>query len=871
MQIYNLLTTEISDSFSCLFKFDSYTKTINVFTIDEIGIPTNIVLSNKNILKSWVKDDSTDSIITKIIVKGGDDGSGGNVSIRAVNFGRNYLFNPSYFMNTNWVSQGLVTAWQNYTIASDSALTSYTNTLNTLKVKNNELLVLEVSLTDLESLKKSQDNVIGASVQLHGRVPIPSDSDYTIYQNAITLSATYTSQIVSKKSAISTKKSEIIVIEETLNSISGAISESNYFTTAHLSELNLFISEGEDFEDSSFIATSIMTPTEVIDMKLELKQNAANELFKISQPQYTFKINASNLFSLQDDKDELIPYIEFRDSFDVGNIITLKLTDTFWITVRIMSMTVDFDNPSEIELTFSNKDRLEDELILLAEMLAESGRAASAYSMKSFGYNGASKQTSTVRDFMSGSLNATLNALKSNDDQEFLIDGFGAHMRKWLSDQNKYHGDQSWWNQNVLMFTENSWNTSSTAIGRLNNPSGTGTYWGINTEVLVGKLFLGEKLKIINDSGNYTIDNLGFTATSTVGVNTYSVGINPSTPSEIINVKVNGINQLYIDVNTNKLIFNGTLSATAINAQMINALNVTAGSVNANWVYAGTLTAQQVNAVDIIADSVSSTWVYAGNISASQITAGTISADRVSGGTLSGTTITSVGASYSTTITNGYISTGYVSLMSGANSTYILPNSIQVGNADSTLYITANSIYGNGVTFLTSGNYSSWCASSGHSHSSSQISAVDTGFGNIDMSGFDNAMGVQYAASHYQPITTSDERLKNTVGTMSNIPIDLFMDIKLKQFNYKFDSYGNGINFGVYAQELENTFTDFGLNPNDYNLFSLIDIRKDTDEGLYIEDKVHIINYSNLFVLTMDVVQRQEIRIKALENIIFNQ
>ena len=112
MQIYNLLTTEISDSFGCIFKFDSYTKTINCYTIDEIGIPTNIVLSQKNILKSWVKDDSTDSIITKIGVKGGDDGNGGNIDIRAVNFGRNYLFNPSYFMNTNWVSQGLVDAWE---------------------------------------------------------------------------------------------------------------------------------------------------------------------------------------------------------------------------------------------------------------------------------------------------------------------------------------------------------------------------------------------------------------------------------------------------------------------------------------------------------------------------------------------------------------------------------------------------------------------------------------------------------------------------------------------------------------------------------------------------------------------------------------
>jgi hypothetical protein len=703
MQIYNLLTTEVSDSFGCLFKFDSYTKTINVFTIDEIGIPTNIIISKKNILKEWVRDDSTNAIITKIHVKGGDDGNGGNVDIRAVNFGRNYLFNPSYFMNINWVSQGLVDAWNIYTTALNSASTSYTTVINNLKNKHLELLVLETALTDLISLKSAQDNIIGTSVQLHGRVPISSDTDYTIYQNAITLIATYTSQIVTKKSLIALKKVEIATLEASLNTISNGIDESNYFTTDQLNELNLFITEGDDFEDGTYIITDIMTETEVIDMKLELKQNASNELDRISQPQYTITVNASNLFTIQEDKDELISYQEWRDSFEVGNIITLKLSDSYWITVRLMSMTIDFDNPSEIELTFSNKDRLEDELILLAELLAESGRAASAYSMKSFGYDSASKITSQVREFINGSLNATTNSMFNNDNVETEFGKFGIKNKQWLPDQNKYSNYQSWWNQNTLLFSSDAFKTAKAAIGLITLASGEKVY-GFIGEAIISNIVISEALSINNTNNSIIMNKDGATFKNcdiaiTNGTNT--IKLSPSNGFQILK----GLTQtFYADVNGN--------------LNIVGNINATGGTISGNLTVTGTLTGGTFYSAVLSGGSININNKFLVNSNGVLTATDGNFSGTITGSSISGSTISSVGTSYSTTITNGYISTGYVSLMNGANSTYILPNSIQVGNADSTLYITANSIFGNGVTFLTSGNYSTWCASKTHSHSS---------------------------------------------------------------------------------------------------------------------------------------------------------
>ena len=607
MEIYNLLTTKISDSFGCVFQFDSYTKTINAYLLSELEEMTDIIISKKNILKEYIKDDSDNPIVTKMRVRGADD-----LDIRSVNLGRNYLVNLDYYMTEDWCSQGLVDAYNTYKTDYNNIRTSFNTSLARLKTKNAELTTLKAELKDLESLKSAQENVMGVSVQSHGRVPIPSDSDYTIYQNAVTLVNGYVAQIVTKKNQITSKQNEINSVQLTLDSISDSIDENNYFTPEQIAEMNGFIVEGDDYEDSTFVVTSETTEEEALEIKTELMQNAYEDLFIKSRPQYTFTIKATNLYTIQDDKDELIPYSEWVNQFKIGSLITLNLGSSY-MTVRLMTMIIDFDNPEEIDLVFSNKSRLDDELIQLAEIIADSGRTASSLSLKKMGYDAASKQTNQVREFMNGTFKASLNSFQTNDNQEMVYDEFGLHGRKYLPDQNKYSDEQLWINNNGMLLTSDGWKTASMGLGLLTAPDGS-KYYGLNTEVIVGSLLLGGKLNITNSSGTYLIDNNGFTANATVGADTYSVGINPSTPSDIINVKVNGVKQLYLDTVKKKLVYNGTLGADVI---------------------------------------------YAGKINASQITAGNISGDRISGGTITGTSINSVFYSGSDTITIGMSDVGF--------------------------------------------------------------------------------------------------------------------------------------------------------------------------------------------------------------------
>lgn len=174
------------------------------------------------------------------------------------------------------------------------------------------------------------------------------------------------------------------------------------------------------------------------------------------------------------------------------------------------------------------------------------------------------------------------------------------------------------------------------------------------------------------------------------------------------------------------------------------------------------------------------------------------------------------------------------------------------------------------ITSYNIGSQSVAYASSAGSLSSSlytnQIIAANTGYGNLDFQGFDNAAGVNWVQANFEPLSSSDVRLKYDFKSFDNIPSELFYSLKPKQFRYKKNSMKHGIGFGLIAQQVESAFKSFGLDPSDYNLIEIKDVKPYTDDGYYVKDETHLINYSNLFGWMVDIIQKQNQRIILLEN-----
>ena len=831
MPIYNLLVTEVSESFGCVFIFDSFNKTISAKVLDEIGEDTNIIVSKKNILKEWELDDTDAMIITKLRGIGGDDGLGGNVDFRAVNFGMDYVVDLSYFLNTEWMRQSTINAWNNYITAQNNAQVTWNNTLNQLKTKQNELEQLNNELEELQAQRKSHETVMGTCVNTFNppRVPLPSDSNYSIYQNALQQYNIYTSQISAKQSQITAKKNEIVTIQNTLNTISNSLNINNYLTPEQIEEISLFITEDEDFTDDTYVITDTMTEAEVIDLKLEFLEATKRQLTEVSHPKYSIKVKASNLFTIRDNKDDLVSYEEWRDQFDIGNIIHVKLKENLFLDLRLLKIIVPFDNPDEIELVFSNRSKLDDELIQLGELIADANRTATSYSLAKFGYKKASELVSPVREFINGTLSATLNAFQNNDNQEVYFDEFGLKCRKWLPDQNKYDDHQLWITNNGMLLTSDAWKTASLAIGLLTAPDGN-KYYGIATEVLVGSFILGSRLTITNTSGTYTIDDNGFTASATIGSNTYSVNIKPNTPAEIFSIKVNNQNRLYINTSTNQLVMTGFIEAT--------------GGTLGNLTVLGTLSGGTISGSYISGGSINGSTITGTNISGATINGGTIT-----GVTISGSSITSNGPGVGSLEING-------AYIRGRNTSGSITLDIWPGGIDVYGNLQCNTI--NGYAPINAGNIGSQSVSFASNAGAAFRADISNYIYNNALTRYayisvnDNFIGSQstimYIGSSGNPwaggygvsgwVTTSDERLKENIKEMDERYLKFIKKLVPKVFKMKQGTSGR-FHTGFIAQEIEKIMNECGIS--DIEFAGLV--KAPIYEGIIKDNKGNIIGY----------------------------
>lgn len=130
-----------------------------------------------------------------------------------------------------------------------------------------------------------------------------------------------------------------------------------------------------------------------------------------------------------------------------------------------------------------------------------------------------SKNKETITNLIEKPLDSTLRAAIGNmANQQFTIDETGILGRKIEKAESGEDGEtaekfsprQVRLINNVLLFTEDNWLTSSLALGEVSLDDNT-TAYGLIADVLVGNLIMGSNLKISNESNTITLDESGIT------------------------------------------------------------------------------------------------------------------------------------------------------------------------------------------------------------------------------------------------------------------------------------------------------------------------------------------------------------------------
>lgn len=94
--VYSFLMKTVSPALSIIFEFDRKNKQIGIVKVDDFGKDTGVFVTMRNLINSFeVTSSSEDTIMTKIVPTGVN-----NLGIEQVNFGKDYIVNLDYFMNT---------------------------------------------------------------------------------------------------------------------------------------------------------------------------------------------------------------------------------------------------------------------------------------------------------------------------------------------------------------------------------------------------------------------------------------------------------------------------------------------------------------------------------------------------------------------------------------------------------------------------------------------------------------------------------------------------------------------------------------------------------------------------------------------------
>lgn len=466
--IYSFLMNDVSTAFECVFLFDTLTCTINIYKEENVGEDTDIHVSYNNLLKNTDISCSTEDIKTCLTITGADD-----LTVREINMGSEQIYNLNYYNSTDYMSEGLHNAFNNWVKIRNDNLPAYTALLSQYQDYYKEIHYL--------TSEKMPDDLENTDWTLYGLNPLieklaayeqmqavsmkaghgdPSSEYYQseylpIYNSIVSINA----QIEIVKKQIKDLEDSQTAVGEKMADISNAVSLENNFSEEHQKELSSFIREDELSSDN-FVVTDTMTDDERFDMLNQMLDYAEKELYKAAVPQLSFSVNMLNIFSLAD-------FDKLSEKFDAGNYIWVTLRDDYHVKAKLLSMHINFYDETDFSVTFGNvsrkaKNRYSD----ISEILKDTASAATSVSFNQSYWNQASKDTENINQMLADGLLSAGVVLTDGTKSEMIIDDRGIFVN--TSDESANPYDSIFIGAGRILFTDDDWKSVSMAVGRAN-------------------------------------------------------------------------------------------------------------------------------------------------------------------------------------------------------------------------------------------------------------------------------------------------------------------------------------------------------------------------------------------------------------------
>ena len=393
------------------------------------------------------------------------------------------------------------------------------------------------------------------------------------------------SLVSSLNSTNSSLEASINSVSASLDAISSRLNILSYFagTPALLRELNCYWIEG-DYTNDNIAVLEETTPEEEIDLANELLDAGYIELSKVCQPRFSFSLDSVDATKQYEFKDQM-------RLLELGKVITIEKEEGLWYYPALLEISLNLDNSEEFSMTFANAMRLDDWGYTYADLISDASSTSRKVSANWQDILAYSKERAEISSLIKDPLDTTLRASFANMvNQEFTVDKNGILGRKKVSEtSDEFEDEQVRLINNLLIFTDDNWETAKTALGKIYYTDDDGnqvTSYGLIAETIIGSLIMGERLKIKNTNSTVELGAEGITIKKADGTVVFQAGAdgtlivhNYATTESVksaIELAENGIS-LYVTSET----MNDTLEGYATTESVKSAIELAENGIDA--------------------------------------------------------------------------------------------------------------------------------------------------------------------------------------------------------------------------------------------------------------------------------------------------
>lgn len=366
-----------------------------------------------------------------------------------------------------------------------------THTLSNASVSISNASITKIDLTG--QFGKSVYAISGGTISVDGQLIVSADivrgTLETTSEGSMVMSI-YAGEITSGDT---TAQSGLLTISGSFSRFSDDICEVTEDGIVSLQGTSLFFTAA-----GSLFLTQNAGEYQRYSVQMELFEYAEDVLSDVSSPTYEFDVDSGNfIFSKQ--------FAPFREKLRLGDGVYLRLHSGEVITPILIEVELDFEKTDKLSLTFSNRFKRHDGVNTLKDMIESSYTSSRGFDAGKYIYNQTTGAMSKVTEFMNSSLNAAANTIYGASNQSVRIDGAGIHVGGDSDCQIRIINS-------MIALTDDNWKHAKIGIGLFSSPE-IGSYFGVNADVIGGKLLVGNNLVIenTNDQGvmQFKVDSSG--------------------------------------------------------------------------------------------------------------------------------------------------------------------------------------------------------------------------------------------------------------------------------------------------------------------------------------------------------------------------